>query len=51
MKEIEAHNRALELEAAAHSIDYVRVQTSAPPDSILSAYLAKRESRARGGKH
>jgi len=49
LKEIEAHNKSLAKKARALSVDYVRSVTSEPLDAMMSAYLAKRTARARGG--
>lgn len=50
LAEIEAHNKLLARNASSLGIDYVRLDTSATVDGVLSAYLAQRSARARGGR-
>ncbi len=49
LEEIEGHSRELAQKARALSIDFQRVSTTEPLDAVLSAYLARRFARARGG--
>jgi uncharacterized protein (DUF58 family) len=49
LEEIEAHCDELAHKARALNLDFVRVETSQPVDSVLSTYLARRTARARGG--
>ena len=48
--EIEAHNKRLARAAQSLSVDFVPMKTSTPVDAVLSAYLARRSARARGGR-
>ena len=48
--EIEAHNQELARAARALSVDFVSVRTDEPLDAVISAYLARRTARARGGR-
>ncbi|MCP3918691.1 MAG: DUF58 domain-containing protein [bacterium] len=50
LEEIREHNRTLARQARALSVDFVRISTDEPLDAALSAYLAKRTARARGGR-
>lgn len=49
LEEIRSHNQALAKQARALSVDFVSVTTDQPVDAVLSAYLAHRSARARGG--
>ena len=49
LEEIEGHSKELAQKARALSIDFQRVSTDEPLDAVLSAYLARRFARARGG--
>mgnify|MGYP003627793259 FL=1 len=48
--EIEAHNQELARAARALSVDFVSIRTDEPLDAVISAYLARRTARARGGR-
>tara|TARA_R110002096_G_scaffold99189_6_gene219981 strand:- start:13829 stop:14740 length:912 start_codon:yes stop_codon:yes gene_type:complete len=48
--EIEAHNQELARAARALSVDFVSMRTDEPLDAVISAYLARRTARARGGR-
>ena len=50
LDEIGKHNRMLARQARALSVDYVVLDTSRSLDAVLSAYLAHRTARARGGR-
>ena len=50
LAELEAHNQRLARQARAHSIDYVQLNTARSLEGVLSAYLARRGARARGGR-
>lgn len=50
LAEIEAHNQTLARQARALSIDFVATTTDQSLEGVLSAYLAKRSARARGGR-
>jgi uncharacterized protein (DUF58 family) len=50
VEEFRAHARALAKHARALSIDCVELDTGAPLDAALSAYLSRRTARARGGR-
>jgi uncharacterized protein (DUF58 family) len=50
LEEMELHNRALAVHARTLSVDYVVLQTDRGLDVALSAYLARRKARARGGR-
>ena len=50
LAEIEAHNQKLARQARALSIDFVAMTTDQSLEGVLSAYLAKRGARARGGR-
>lgn len=50
LEEIGRHNRVLARQARALSVDYVLLDTSRSLDAVLSAYLARRTARARGGR-
>jgi len=49
IEEIQTHNDELARRASALNLDFVRVETAQPVDVVLSAYLARRTARARGG--
>ncbi len=49
-EELERHGAELRRGAAASGLDFVRLVTSSPLDVVLSAYLARRMARARGGR-
>lgn len=49
LEEIRAHRDQLASRTRALSVDFVDVSTSDPLDAVLSAYLAHRQARARGG--
>lgn len=49
-EELERHNRELARQARALSVDWLSVRTDRPVDAVLSAYLAHRTARARGGR-
>ncbi|MEM8709455.1 MAG: DUF58 domain-containing protein [Planctomycetota bacterium] len=49
LEEIRGHSKELARQARALSIDFLRVSTDEPLDAVLSAYLARRFARARGG--
>jgi uncharacterized protein (DUF58 family) len=49
LKEIGAHNQTLARQARALSVDCLRITTDQSLDAVLSAYLAKRKARSRGG--
>lgn len=51
LAELEAHDQSLARQARALSIDYVPLQTNHPLDAALSTYLARRGTRARGGRY
>jgi uncharacterized protein (DUF58 family) len=51
LAEIEAHDQSLARQARALSVDYVQLLTSQPLDAALSTYLARRGTRARGGRY
>ncbi len=51
LAELEAHDQLLAHQARALSIDYVPLQTNHPLDAALSTYLARRGTRARGGRY
>lgn len=50
LEELAEHDRILGRGARALSVDYVELSTETPLDAALSTYLAKRTSRARGGR-
>ncbi len=50
LAEIEAHDQSLARQARALSVDYVQLVTNQPLDAALSTYLARRGTRARGGR-
>lgn len=50
IKQIEEHNQKLARQARALNIDFVQSTTDQSLETILSAYLAKRSARARGGR-
>lgn len=50
LEEIEAHNHALARAARGLSTDHLAISTADSLDAVLSAYLARRMSRARGGR-
>ncbi|MEM1452683.1 MAG: DUF58 domain-containing protein [Planctomycetota bacterium] len=49
LEEVQAHSKELARQARALSVDFVHVVTNEPLDAVLSAYLARRLSRARAG--
>lgn len=49
LEEIKAHSAELAQRLRALSVDFVQVSTADPLDAVLSAYLAHRQARARGG--
>lgn len=49
LEEIRAHSADLAQRTRALSVDFVQVSTADPLDAVLSAYLARRQARARGG--
>lgn len=49
LEEIERHNRELARQARALNVDVVPIETSQSVEAVLSAYLAHRTARARGG--
>ena len=50
LEEIREHNRTLARQARALSVDFVRISTDEPLDAVMSAYLARRTARSRGGR-
>lgn len=50
LEEITEHNRQLARQARALSVDYLQVDTSVGPETVLSTYLAQRSARSRGGR-
>jgi uncharacterized protein (DUF58 family) len=50
LEEVRAHNRVLARGARTLSVDFVQLSTETPLDAAISAYLARRTARARGGK-
>jgi uncharacterized protein (DUF58 family) len=50
IKQIEEHNQKLARQARALNIDFVQTTTDQSLETVLSAYLAKRSMRARGGR-
>jgi uncharacterized protein (DUF58 family) len=51
LEELQQHNKALARQARALSVDFLSISTAEPLDAVLSAYLARRTARARGGRH
>ncbi|MFT7486497.1 MAG: hypothetical protein ACI9F9_002352 [Candidatus Paceibacteria bacterium] len=51
LAEMEAHNQRLARQAQALSIDMLSITTDQNLGSVLSAYLAKRSARSRGGRN
>ena len=49
-EEMEAHNKMLARQARGLSVDFVQIRTDQPLDAVLSTYLSRRSSRARGGR-
>lgn len=50
LEEVERHNTTLAREARTLNLDLVPISTASPLDAVLSTYLARRLSRARGGR-
>ena len=50
LEELRGHNQRLARAAQGLSVDFLSVTTAEPLDAVLSAYLARRSARVRGGR-